>query len=188
MVYYAFEYICRKYSVEEGKVNDVDKFRERYAEILELMDIDKSLLQNSHKITAIDEDGNERPLKAGSYIFPESCIEFGVALLKKYTSKDFKLLRKADFKQADLSEKQLLINGFECMMRELGTSVDVVYYQKRKMDRRLSYSLCLRIKEIKELFRGIENYLTHLNEVNNYDDIVMLASYLTFCLSEATAK
>lgn len=190
MEYYSFEYICKEYIDNEKKVkvNDVDKFREKYVEILELMDIDKPLLQNSHKITAIGKNGDKISLKTGSYIFPESCIEFGVALLEKYTSRDFKLLRKANFKQADLSEKQFLIKGFECMMRGLGKSDYDIYYQKRKMDRRLKYSLGLRIREINDLFRYTERYLSHLNETNNYDDIVMLASYVAFCLSETINK
>lgn len=183
MKYYSFEYISANYSSISGNVNDVKKNREKYVTILDLVGIDKALLQTKSKTTAIDEHGKEITLKSGSYIFPESCCEFAVGLLEKYTTSDFRLLRKADYDKAALSEKQLLVDWFTFMLKELGVPNEEVNMQRRQMDRRLQYGLELYLERISGLVSAVEKFFSRIKISSSYEDVIMLANYMAYRLS-----
>lgn len=183
MKYYSFEYISAKYSQISGNENEVKKIRDKFVTILELVGIDKSLFKTKSKTKAIGEDGNEKILKSGSYIFPESCCEFAVRLLEKYTTSDFKRLREANYDKAGLSEKQFLVDWLTFMLKELGVPDEEVNIQRRKMDQRLQYRLELYLERIGGLVSAVDKFFSRIKISSNYEDVIMLANYMAYRLS-----
>ena len=94
---YGFDKVFDSFSAKNPSTidaeHDKDKVRDKYTEILEAVGIDKDLLRAKEKIT--DMDGET--VKSGAYIFPEQSVDFCATVIQKYTSRDFKKLRKADF-------------------------------------------------------------------------------------------
>lgn len=127
MKLYSFEYVHKKFlekfnhdkkssseikidsATNENKYENINKIRDKYTEIINLIGIDKDLLKNKSSITTADNIN----LKKSSYIFPEDSINFCISLLEKFTTKDFKLLRKGKLQDINLDELSFIYNGLE---------------------------------------------------------------------------
>lgn len=124
--------------------HDIGKVRDKYTEILEAVGIDKELLRANEKVTDICG----KTVKGGAYIFPEQSVDFCVTVIQKYTSRDFKKLRSADFDEMAIDEIVFLIRGFYIMFRNLGYSEEVALEQYNAMERRMEYKLRLASVEL----------------------------------------
>ncbi len=124
--------------------HDKDKVRDKYTEILEVVGIDKDLLRAKEKVTDIDGE----TVKSGAYIFPEQSVDFCTTVIQKYTSRDFKKLRRADFDEMAIDEVVFLVRGFSMMLRNLGHSEEVVLKQYNAMEIRMKYKLRLAIDDL----------------------------------------
>lgn len=140
----AFESFCEKNPPTARAKHDLDKVRDKYTEILEAVGIDKELLRAKEKV--IDIDG--KTVKSGAYIFPKESVDFCVAVIQKYTSRDFKKLRSADFGEIAIDEVIFLIRGFYIMLCNLGYSGDIIREQYNAMERRMTYKLRLAAVEL----------------------------------------
>lgn len=103
------------------------------------MGIDKELLRAKEKVTDI----NGKTVRGGAYIFPEQSVDFCATVIQKYTSRDFKKLRTADFDEMAIDEVVFLVRGFGIMLRNLGYSEKIVLEQYNAMERRMAYKLRL---------------------------------------------
>lgn len=164
--------------------HDKDKVRDKYTEILEAVGIDKDLLRAKEKIT--DMDGET--VKSGAYIFPEQSVDFCATVIQKYTSRDFKKLRKADFDEIAINEVVFLICGFRMMLINLGYSEEVVLKQYNAMEMRMKYKLRLAIDKLERHLDAIHELAKEYerNCINfNYCDKTYFLRYMTFKI-EAT--
>ena len=131
--------------------HNIGKVRDKYTEILEAVGIDKELLRAKEKVTDICG----KTVKGGTYIFPEQSVDFCVTVIQKYTSRDFKKLRSADFDEMAIDEVVLLVRGFYIMLRNLGCSEKIVLEQYNAMERRMGYKLRLASVELERQLDAI---------------------------------
>ncbi len=154
--------------------HDIGKVRDKYTEILEAVGIDKELLQAKGKVTDI----YGKILRSGSYIFPEQSVDFCVAVIQKYTSRDFKKLRSADFDEMAIGEVVFLVRGFCIMLRNLGHPEEVVLEQYNAMERRMGYKLRLASDELEQQLDAIrelaKEYERSYISFNYYDKTYFL--------------
>lgn len=146
-----FEKFCEINPSTDGFVHDIGKVRDKYTEILEAVGITVSLLRTAEK--TVSSDGET--IKGGSYIFPVDAVDFCAEVINRYTSKDFKRLRSANFRDMSLGETQFLVDGFSKMVRNLGYSHEVVLREYRIMERRLHYKLQLSEKALEDQLQGV---------------------------------
>ena len=80
------------------------------------MGVDKELLRAKEKVTDI----YGKTVRGGAYIFPKQSVDFCATVIQKYTSRDFKKLRSADFDEMAIDEVVFLVQGF-CIIGENST-------------------------------------------------------------------
>lgn len=141
------------------------------------MGIDKELLRATKKTT----DVCGRIVRGGAYIFPEQSIDFCATVIQKYTSRDFKKLRRADFDEMDIDEVFFLIQGFCIMLYNLEHPKEIVLEQYNAMERRMAYRLRLaerklelQLAVIHELAKKYEHNCIHFN----YCDKIYFLHYM----------
>ena len=141
------------------------------------MGIDKELLRAKEKVMDI----YGKTVKGGAYIFPKQSVDFCATVIQKYTSRDFKKLRSADYDEMAIDEVVFLVRGFYIMLRNLGCSEKIVLEQYNAMERRMRYKLRLasvklegQIDALCELAKEYER-----SDISfNYCDIVYLLHYM----------
>lgn len=184
---YGFDKVFETFSQKNPSVrdagHDIGKVRDKYTEILDAVGIDKRLLQAKEKVEGICG----KMVKRGDYIFPEQSVEFCVIVIQKYTSRDFKKLRKADYDGMVIYWISFLIRGFRIMLCNLGYSEDVVLEQYHAMERRMAYKLRLaldtfecRQNEIQELAKKYEHSCISFN----YCDKIYFLRYMASKIEE----
>ena len=138
------------------------------------MGIDKELLRAKEKVTDI----YGKTVRGGAYIFPEQSVDFCAIVIQKYTSRDFKKLRSADFHEMAIDEVVFLVRGFCMMLRNLGYSEIVVLEQYNAMERRMAYKLRLATEELEHQLDAIrelaKEYERSCISFNYYDKIYFL--------------
>ena len=172
-----FERFCAINASTEGFVHDIGKVRDKYTEILEAVGITVSLLRAAEKTVSFDGE----TIKGGTYIFPIDSVEFCAEAINRYTSRDFKKLRSANFREMSLGETQFLVDGFTRMVRNLGYSHEVILQQYRIMERRLHYKLRLSEKALEDQLQYVRDQATEYQNsyINmNYDDKVYFIRYM----------
>lgn len=172
-----FERFCEINASTEGFVHDIGKVRDKYTEILEAVGITVSLLRAAEKTVSFDGE----TIKGGTYIFPIDSVEFCAEAINRYTSRDFKKLRSANFREMSLGETQFLVDGFTRMVRNLGYSHEVILQQYRIMERRLHYKLRLSEKALEDQLQYVRDQATEYQNsyINmNYDDKVYFIRYM----------
>lgn len=115
------------------------------------MGIDKELLRAKEKVTDI----YGKTVKGGAYIFPKQSVDFCATVIQKYTSRDFKKLRSADYDEVDIDEVVFLVRGFYIMLRNLGCSEKIALEQYKIMERRMGYKLRLASVELERQLDAI---------------------------------
>ncbi|MCH5192589.1 MAG: hypothetical protein J1F11_01415 [Oscillospiraceae bacterium] len=174
-----FESFCAKNPSTADVEHDKDKVRDKYTEILDVVGIDKELLRAKEKVTDIDG----RTVKSGTYIFPEQSVDFCATVIHKYTSSDFKELRKANFDKVTIGEIVFLIGGFRIMLRDLGYSEEVVLKQYNAMERLMKYKLRLAIDELECQLCAIHKLAEECERRDisfNYYDKTYFIRYMAF--------
>ena len=78
-----------------------------------------------------------------------------MTVIQKYTSRDFKKLRSADFDEMAIDEVVFLVRGFYIMLRNLGCSEKIVLEQYNAMERRMGYKLRLASVELERQLDAI---------------------------------
>lgn len=172
-----FESFNKKNPAPEGINHDIDKIRDKYTEILDAVGVKKDLLRAKEKVTDI----YGKTVKGGSYIFPEESVEFCVDVIQRYTSRNFKKLRSADFDEMAIDEITFLVWGFYKMLCNLGYSENIVLEQYNAMERRMSYKLRLasvqldcQLDAIHELAKEYKNSYVSFN----YCDKIYFLRYM----------
>lgn len=172
-----FESFNKKNPASEGINHDIDKIRDKYTEILDAVGVKKDLLRAKEKVTDI----YGKTVKGGSYIFPEESVEFCVDVIQRYTSRNFKKLRSADFDEMAIDEITFLVWGFYKMLCNLGYSENIVLEQYNAMERRMSYKLRLasvqldcQLDAIHELAKEYKNSYVSFN----YCDKIYFLRYM----------
>lgn len=140
-----------------GIVGDVAKERDKFADVVDAVGIDPSLLKGGNN----GEDTNQTSKL--SWRLPEESGAFIKWVLENYTTKDFKALRKANFHETSLETVEHLIKGFCSMLRNLGYNSDAVEQQRRAMAHRMCYivrssrsKVDATIKELTDTFNKFE--------------------------------
>lgn len=138
------------------------------------MGIDKELLRAKKKVTDI----NGKTVRGGVYIFPEQSVDFCVTVIQKYTSRDFKKLRSADFDEMAIDEVVFLVRGFYIMLLNLGCSEKIALEQYNAMERRMGYKLRLASVELERQLDAIhelaKEYERSCISFNYHDKIYFL--------------
>ena len=134
-------------------VGDVAKDRDKFADIVDAVGIDPSLLKGGGE----DADTN-LPSKL-PWRLPEECGPFMAWILDNYTSSDFKALRKANFHDVSLETAGKLINGFCSILTGLGFSSDAVEKQRWKMSARMRYTVRSSRSEVEDALDGLSKLL-----------------------------
>lgn len=122
-------------------------------------------------------------MKGGAYIFPEQSVDFCATVIQKYTSNDFKKLRRADFDEMAIDEIVFLVRGFSMMLRNLGYSEEVVLKQYNAMERRMEYKLRLAIDELELQLDAIHELAKRYGRSGisfNYYDKTYFLRYMAF--------
>ena len=138
------------------------------------MGIDKELLRAKGKVTDI----YGKTVRGGAYIFPKQSVDFCVTAIQKYTSRDFKKLRSADFDEMAIDEVVFLVRGFYIMLRNLGCSEKIALEQYNAMERRMGYKLRLASVELEHQLDAIhelaKEYKRSYISFNYYDKTYFL--------------
>ena len=134
-------------------VGDVAKDRDKFADIVDAVGIDSSLLKGGSE----DADTN-LPSKL-PWRLPEECGPFLVWALDNYTSSDFKALRKANFYDVSLETTRKLIDWFSSILTGLGFSSDTVEKQRWKMSARMRYTVRSSRSEVENALDGLSKLL-----------------------------
>lgn len=182
-----FNRFSERQKATKAEEHDVGKVRDKFTEIVDATGIDINLLR-SHK----DEETGKMILNdnsQGSFCFPEGSVDFCVEIIIRYTSSDFKLIRKGDFDSASSGELLFLIDGFIKYLDELGYPLAVLLEQQRAMDRRLGNKLRMAREQIlNECDKIIEQTKEYEDDLIylNYDDKVYFLRYMADRLSNAS--
>lgn len=154
--------------------HDIGKVRDKYTEILEAVGIDKELLRAKEKVTDI----YGKTVRGGAYIFPKQSVDFCVTAIQKYTSRDYKKLRSADFDEMAIDEVVFLVRGFYIMLCNLGCSEKIALEQYNVMERRMGYKLRLASVELERQLDAIhelaKEYERSYISFNYYDKTYFL--------------
>lgn len=138
------------------------------------MGVDKELLRAKEKVTDI----YGKTVRGGAYIFPKQSVDFYATVIQKYTSRDFKKLRSADFDEMAIDEVVSLVQGFCIMLRNLGCSEKIVLEQYNVMERRMGYKLRLASVELERQLDAIhelaKEYERSYISFNYYDKTYFL--------------
>lgn len=138
------------------------------------MGIDKELLRAKKKVTDI----YGKTVRGGAYIFPKQSVDFCATVIQKYTSRDFKKLRSADFDEMVIDEVVFLVRGFYIMLCNLGYSEKIVLEQYNAMERRMRYKLRLASVELERQLDAIhelaKEYERSYISFNYYDKVYFL--------------
>lgn len=138
------------------------------------MGIDKELLRAKEKVTDI----YGKTVRGGAYIFPKQSVDFCATVIQKYTSRDFKKLRSADFDEMAIDEVVFLVRGFYIMLRNLGCSEKKALEQYNAMERRMGYKLRLASVELERQLDAIhelaKEYERSYISFNYYDKTYFL--------------
>lgn len=118
---------------KSGMIGEVAKERDKFADIVDAVGIDPSLLKGGNNGADAKQTG-KLPWR-----LPENSDSFVKWVLENYTAKDFKALRKANFHEVALETVEHLINGFCSMLQNLGYDSDTVETQRRAMAHRMCY-------------------------------------------------
>jgi hypothetical protein len=172
-----FEKFCELNPAAKGCEHDTGKVRDKYTEILDAVGIDASLLRATEKIKSY----KGKTIKGGSYIFPVEYVEFCAKVINRYTTKDFKNIRSANFRDASLGEIEFLIDGFSTMIIKLGYSHEIYLQQYRAMERRMHYKIRLSEKLLADQLQKIQDQAEDYENsvVNfNYDDSVYFIRHM----------
>ncbi len=141
------------------------------------MGIDKELLRAKEKVTDI----YGKTVKGGAYIFPKQSVDFCVTVIQKYTSRDFKKLRSADYDEMAIDEVVFLVRGFYIMLRNLGCSEKIALEQYKVMERRMGYKLRLASVELErqlDAIRELAKEYEHSYISFNYCDKTYFLRYM----------
>lgn len=172
-----FNKFCEMNAAAEGYEHDPGKVREKYTNILDAVGIDVSMLKTQKKVTGIDGD----TIKGNSYIFPVKSVGFCAEIINRYTSKDFKKLRTANFRDTSMEEIQFLIDGFCDMLYGLGVSDENIRMQYHTMERRMHYKIRLSERQLNESLTEISQQAEDFEGSVcsfNYDDGVYFIRYM----------
>lgn len=138
------------------------------------MGIDKELLRAKEKVTDI----YGKTVRGGAYIFPKQSVDFCATVIQKYTSRDFKKLRSADFDEMAIDEVVFLVRGFYIMLCNLGCSEEIALEQYNAMERRMGYKLRLASVELERQLDAIhelaKEYERSYISFNYYDKTYFL--------------
>ena len=150
------------------------------------MGIDKELLRAKEKV----KDIYGKTVRGGAYIFPEQSVDFCATVIQKYTSRDFKKLRSADFDEMAIDEVVFLVRGFYIMLCNLGCSEEIALEQYNAMERRMGYKLRLASVELERQLDAIHELAKEYERSNinfNYYDKTYFLRYMAFKV-EATRR
>ncbi len=166
--------------------HDTGKVRDKYIEILEAVGINRELLRAKKKVTDI----HGKTVKSGAYIFPKQSVDFCAAVIQKYTSRDYKKLRGADFEEMAIDEVVFLVRGFYIMLCNLGYSQEIVQEQYNAMERRMGYKLRLASVEFERQLDAIHELAKEYEHSYigfTYYDKIYFLRYMAF-KAEATRR
>lgn len=198
MKLYSFEYVHKKFlekfnkdssseiktdsSANENKYENINKIRDKYTEIINLIGIDKDLLKNKSSIITADNIN----LKKGSYIFPEDSINFCISLLEKFTTKDFKLLRKGKLQDINLDELSFIYNGFKKMLQSLECPISKIFETMSVVDRKLLYSFRILSYKLDEELSLTKYLFKKLNDepLLLFEDIMYISFFWIYKLKK----
>lgn len=173
MQYYKFQHIFDEYSRKKkptkANEHDIEKIRDKFTEIVDMVGIDIDLLRK-HK----DAETGEMvsfDISNRQFCFPEEICDFCVEILKRYTSSDFKRLRKGQYKEVAISELKFLIEGFTQYLTYLGYDFSTILEEKFKMEKRLNYNISVQLYQLNQECRGL------LDDAENYIDSPMEGVY-----------
>lgn len=182
MKYYNFQHIFDEYSKKKvatkAEEHDIGKIRDKFSEIVDLVGIDSSLLrkhrdEKSGEMVSFDNSNRQ-------FCFPETICDFCVEIIIRYTSSNFKMLRKGKYGEVAIEELKFLIDGFSTYLIALGYDFPTVLEEKFKMNKRLNYHISLHLfqlnQEYLDLMKDMKNYVNNLSNVF-YEDKVHLAWY-----------
>lgn len=172
-----YERFCEKNEPTKGLAHDIGKVRDKFTEIVSATGIDQDFLRAKKKVKCADG----KTIKGGAFIIPADSIEFCAEAINRYTTKDFKSLRSANFRDTAIGEVQFLIDGFSSMLVNLGYSHEECLEQYRAMERRMHYKIRLSEKALAEQLQKIqdqaEDYEGSVCDFN-YDDSVYFLRYM----------
>ena len=172
-----YERFCEKNEPTKGLAHDTGKVREKFVDIVNAVGIDQSLLRAKERTNGADG----KTIKGGNFIIPKDSIEFCAEAINRYTTKDFKSIRSANFRDTAIEEVQFLIDGFSSMLVSLGCSYEVCLEQQHAMERRMHYKIRLSEKELSDQLQIIQDQAEkYENSVCNfnYDDSVYFLHYM----------
>lgn len=181
MGFYGFEKVFDKFceinKATEGFGHDLGKVRDKFTEIIEAVGINSDLLKTATKI----EDAEGKTIRGGVYRIPVESVDFCAQIIDKYTTKDFKNLRSASFRDVDPAELQFLYDGFSDYLYYSGYSREIILQQQQAMDRRMLYKVRLSEMMLKEQLESIKDLAAdyEASVVSfNYDDSVYFIRYM----------
>ncbi len=139
--------------ISQQMVGVIAKERDKFAEIVDAVGIDQSLLKNT--ADGLDSDqASKLPWR-----LPKESGPFIEGLLGDYTSKDFKALRKANFYGVSLETVKRLIDGFISMLGHLGYADSIIEEQQKKMSSRMHFDMRSSRKEIDAVIEELKDTL-----------------------------
>jgi len=181
MELYAFTKVCELYNKKAGTEIAENKLRDKLTEIVEAVGIDNELLKGGNSV----KDVNGKTLKGSAYAIPRESVGFLAELIDMYTTKDFQLLRQAEFRDVSVKELQFLYNGFSRYLLGRGYSHEIINQQQLQMDRRLHYKIRLEEIAFKRVLNEAEELASNCeyDALNmNYDDALYFIRYMKYKL------
>lgn len=183
MQYYTFQDIFNEFSkqnkAKKAKEHDIGKVREKFTEIIDVVGINTELLRKykdkeTGKMISFDNSNRQ-------FCFPETICNFCIEILKRYTHKDFKLLRKGQYKDVPIETLAFLIDGFTDYLKDLGYDHETVISEKFKMKKRMCYDISIQMFQLSQECRGLlndaEDYYSSILD-NIYEDKIFFTMYM----------
>ena len=184
MQFYGFQHIFNEFSEQKKATkadsHDIGKIRDKFTEIIDMVGIDIDLLrkykdEKTGKMVSFDNSNRQ-------FCFPETICDFCVDVLKRYTDKDFKKLRKGQYEEVAIDQLDFLIEGFTRYLEDLGYDFNIISTERSKMDKRLHYTVS---KHMFQLRQACNELLKDANDYNNsileslYEDNIYFTWYIT---------
>lgn len=189
MEYYTFEYIFDEFSKQKpptkAEEHDIGKVREKFTEIIDAVGINVDLLRKYRD----EKTGKMIGFKSsnGQFYFPETSCDFCVEILKRYTDKDFKALRKGQYKDVPIKTLKFLIDGFTDYLIYLGYDIYTIKSEKFKMEKQIEYPFSIYLFRLSQECRGLlkdaEDYSKSILD-SIYEDKVIFTWYMAIRLQK----
>lgn len=147
---------------ERANLGNKKRIREKMIDILDMLDIDRSLLKQV----------DNRDKQEGEYMFPIESKEFLVKLIISFTDTNIKEMRRGNFHNVDVEEMKKMIDGFEMMFHQMKLPNEQVKDQIIRMYDRTKLPFWEAKKNTQDILREmIENL-----EMNSEQDELCLGS------------